>query len=392
MEERFASEKDTSNGIDMLMYEYMSKVTLDIICETAFGYKCDSLRNPHNELAEAYDNLLNLQDGVNIARFMVLASLPGFKRFFNSEWAYNHRHWFSTFAFLAPGGIAIDSMHRIKKISAQMLEEKLADSAVAAADTAAKRDIMSLLVRARKAEMEQEKAGYAMSDQQMMDQVLTFLGAGHETTASGLAWVSNDGRLLVLGVGSLTAPFFLIQTLWLLANDKHSQNELRKEVKPIFDNDPRPDYRELKDLPWLDGVVMESLRLLPPVPMTWRQASRSEYIEGVLVPKGTLFYIPIRVVNTYKEIWGENAEEFYPPRWQNLPKNYTPTLSLLSFIAGPHACIGKTMAIMEMKAVVAALIAKFEFEPSYEGQIAHPTAAVTMKPKDNMPLRVKRII
>jgi len=194
------------------------------------------------------------------------------------------------------------------------------------------------------------------------------LGAGHETTASGLAW-----------------------TLWLLAKDKDSQDELRKEVRPIFDNDSRPDYRKLKDLPWLDGVVMESLRLLPPVPMTFRQAAKADYIDGVFIPKGTLFYIPIRVVNTLKGIWGENAEEFYPRRWQNPPKNNVPTLSLLSFIAGPHACIGKTMSIMEMKAVLAALIAKFEFEPAYDGQVALPTSAVTMKPKDNMPLRVKRV-
>jgi len=137
---------------------------------------------------------------------------------------------------------------------------------------------------------------------------------------------------------------------------------------------------------------MESLRIMPPVPLTARVASKTDYIDGVLVPKGTLFYILIRVVNTWKEIWGEDAEQFNPERWLNLPKDYHPTFSMLSFIAGPHACIGKTMAIIEMKAVLAALIVNFEFEPSIPDQITKPAAAITIKPIDGMPLRVRKVI
>lgn len=125
--------------------------------------------------------------------------------------------------------------------------------------------------------------------------------------------------------------------------------------------------------------------------MTFRSAAKTDYIDGVLVPKGTIFYIPIRVVNTWKVMWGEDAEEFKPHRWLNLPEAYNPSSSVLTFISGPHACIGKTMAIIEMKAVLASLIANFEFEPAYVGQVAQPTAAITMKPKDNMPLRVRRV-
>jgi len=227
---------------------------------------------------------------------------------------------------------------------------------------------MSILVRARKADLDSKTGGYAMSDEAMMDQVLTFLGAGHETTASGLAW-----------------------TLWLLAKDPKSQQKLRDEVTSLYAETPRPDYRALKDLQWLDCVVQESLRLMPPVPMTFRKAGKTDYIDGVLVPKGTLFYIPIRVINTWKEVWGDDAEEFNPGRWLNLPPKYNSTFSSLSFLAGPHACIGKTMAIVEMKAVLSALIANFEFEPAHAGQVPQPTAAVTMKPLDNMPLRVRRV-
>ncbi|KAF8204998.1 cytochrome P450 [Pholiota molesta] len=348
------------------IYEWMSKVTLDIICETAFGYKADSLHNPHNELAEAYELLLSLQSGPNLARLIAIVSLPGGLKLLASDWAYHHRHWLAKIPFLAAGSHLVDAMYRIRKISVKMLEEKMKDSSLVLNDSDAKRDIMSILVRARKAELDGGKGGYAMSDRAMMDQVLTFLGAGHETTASGLTW-----------------------TLWHLSKNVNAQQRLRAELVPIFSDNGHPDYRTLKDLQFLDCVVMESLRVMPPVPQTARVAAKTDYIDGVLVPKGTLFYIPIRVVNTWKEVWGEDAEEFKPERWLNLPKGYHPTFSMLSFIAGPHACIGKTMSIIEMKAVLAALIVNFEFEPISPDQVVKPSAAITIKPTDGMPLRIR---
>ncbi|KAF8966821.1 cytochrome P450 [Flammula alnicola] len=373
MNAQIDSEKDPRNGKELLMYEWLGKATLDVICETAFGYRSDSLHNPHNELAEAYEYLTSAQtgstSGPNLARFIAVVSLPGAMRLISSNWATKHRHWFTKFSLTEQLDPLLASMDRIRRVSAAMLEEKMRDSTISVSDSEAKRDIMSLLVRARKADMDSKASGYAMSDEAMMDQVLTFLGAGHETTASGLAW-----------------------TLWLLAKDPQAQQKLRDEVSPVFAETARPGYRDLKDLQWLDCVIQESLRLMPPVPMTFRQAAKTDYIEGILVPKGTLFYIPIRVINTWKEVWGEDAEEFNPARWMKLPPKYNSSYSTLSFLAGPHACIGKTMSIIEMKAVLGALIANFEFEPAYEGQVPQPTAAVTMKPKDNMPLRVRRVV
>ncbi|KAF9057557.1 cytochrome P450 [Panaeolus papilionaceus] len=362
-------KEDTVKGSVIHVYEWMSKVTLDIICETAFGYRADSLHNPKNELAEAYDLLLSLQSGVNLAKLSFLVTIPGVPGFLASNWAYKWRNVFRKLPVFSHIGDLVDAMYRIKQLSKAMLAEKMKDADLPLSDMEAKRDIMSILVRARRAEMDGGKTGYAMSDRAMMDQVLTFLGAGHETTASGLTW-----------------------TLWFLANNLDHQRRLRAELEPIFSNEVRPEYRVLKDLQWLDAVVMEGLRIMPPVPVTAREAAKTDYIDGVLVPKGTLIYIPIRVMNSYKGLWGEDADEFNPARWFNLPEAYQPNISLLSFIAGPHACIGKTMSIIEMKMVLAYLIYNFEFEPSFVGQTIKPAAAITIKPTDGMPLRVRRIV
>lgn len=169
---------------------------------------------------------------------------------------------------------------------------------------------------------------------------MTFLGAGHETTASGLAWVSPPCLTYFY---DLTC---LLQTLWLLAAHPEVQDKLRAEVSPVLAQHPNPDFRTLKGMEYLNQVVyvaahtlvavfneadllysMESLRVYPPVPMTIRQAQKSDYVDGVWVPKGTLFYIgvcefymfvhthltychsQIRVINTCQEFWGEDAEE-----------------------------------------------------------------------------------
>ncbi|KAJ8508401.1 hypothetical protein ONZ45_g9329 [Pleurotus djamor] len=227
---------------------------------------------------------------------------------------------------------------------------------------------MTLLTRARKQAEAEGDSTRMMSDQQIIDHIMMFLSAGHDTVAPGMAW-----------------------TLWLLANDRRVQEQLRTAVNPIFDKNSRPNYRDLRVLPYLDNVIMESLRLMPPAPMTFRQAKETTYIEGIKVPKGTLIHIPIRAANTSKEVWGDNAEEFDPSRWQNLPENYVPSLSFLSFLSGPHGCIGKSMALLQIKTVVAALVYHFSIEPAYDGQVAKPTAAITMKPADNMPLHFKTI-
>ncbi|KIK54332.1 hypothetical protein GYMLUDRAFT_1023054 [Collybiopsis luxurians FD-317 M1] len=356
------SQVDQKEGKIIRVYEWMSKVTLDIISETAFGYKIDSLHNSHNELAEAYEHLFTLQSGMIFVSLVGALIIPGMRKFLQTEFAYRHRHIFSYIKPIAPLTTIISSIHTIKRVSAQMLQEKLKESIELGmvegdSELPGKKDIMSILIRAYTRGVGD---GYKMNEEVMMAQVLTFLTAGHET-------------------------------LWLLSNDISSQEKLRAEVTPSYSQNPHLDYKSLNDLQWLNCVVMESLRVRPLIPLTVREAGKSDYIDGTYIRKGTLLWIPIRVINTWKEVWGDDAEEFRPDRWLDLPENYDSTFSTFSFIAGPHACIGKTMAIVEMKAVLVALIANFSFEPAFEGQEVEPNMALTMTPADGMPLRVKRI-
>ncbi|KAH8827394.1 cytochrome P450 [Flagelloscypha sp. PMI_526] len=363
----------SSTGAVFPVYGLVSKATLDMICLASFGYRTDSLNNPDNELANAYDNLMALQDGRTLLLSMIIFSIPGFSAYVNSEFGYKTKDIF--FGWSSDGERLVklvDTMHRIRAVSRQILKEKLAEaSQFGLSEVQEKRDIMSILIREREAEKAQLGGGnITMNNQAMMDQVLTFLTAGHDTTASSITW-----------------------TLWLLANDQDTQQRLREEVTAVFEANPRPEYRELKDLPWLDSVVMESVRLMPAAPVSTRYVTKTGVIDGHVIPAGTHILIPIRAINTNKDVWGPDAEEFHPSRWFNLPPEVQKNMNMnfLSFLAGPHSCIGKTMSLMETKAAIAKLVMIFVFEPTHSGQVAHPIGAVTMKPADGMPLRVRRV-
>ncbi|KAH8825622.1 cytochrome P450 [Flagelloscypha sp. PMI_526] len=369
---KMVDDAPAGEGAIVPVYGWVSKATLDMICLASFGYKTDSLNNSDNELANAYEHLMTMQDGHNLMLGQIFFSIPGFSAYVNSEFGYRTKELIFTWLPFGSKVIKLtDTMHRIRALSKQMLDEKMAEAAqFGVSDVKEKRDIMSILIREREAEKSKGAGEVSMNDKAMMDQVLTFLSAGHDTTASSITW-----------------------TLWLLAKDLASQQRLRDEVTPVFEATPRPEYRDLKDLPFLDGVVMESLRVMPAAPVTVRTSTKTTVLDGQVIPAGTQIMVPIRAVNTNKNVWGPDAEEFKPSRWANLPAEVQKNMNMnfLSFITGPHGCIGKTMSLMETKAAVAKLVATFVFEPTHATQQAQPDGAITMKPKDNMPLRVKRV-
>ncbi|KAM6504223.1 Cytochrome P450 [Amanita muscaria] len=365
--DQIVSSPDPSKGKVIQTYDWISKATLDIICQAGFGYRADSLHNPHDELAVSYHNLISSQSGPNLAKLLYLMFIPGMLKLMRSSWLYERRHWLDIIPFTGYFRVLHESMHRITKISEKLLEQKIIES-ISLPEGEGKRDIMSILVRSRKVALEKDSKAYTISDAIMVDQVLTFVGAGHAASAITLTAV-----------------------LWFLANDQKAQSRLREEVTPIMEGNAHADYGALKGLQWLDCILMESLRLFPAVPLEAGMANKTDYVGDILVPKGTVIYIPIAVVNTDKGTWGEDAEEWKPSRWLDLPKEFNLTYSFLSFYAGSTACIGKTMAFMELKMTIARLITNFTFEPAYDGQVLNLETGISTIFVDGMPLCIKRV-
>ncbi|KAG8830070.1 hypothetical protein FRC17_005491 [Serendipita sp. 399] len=206
-----------------------------------------------------------------------------------------------------------------------------------------------------------------MSDEELLDIVNTLLSGGSETTALAIAWTLHHLSLNPEVQGRLREELCTIPTY------SPSQVSGEDEMLALF--------QSIDSLPFLDAVIKESLRLSPSVHSTIRVAMvddeiplseaivmRDGRVEKTLkVTKGQWIHIPLEAVNIDKTIWGEDAWEFKPDRWQDLPKEVSRIpgaySNLLSFSAGPRVCIGMRFAHMEMKIVLHQLLSTFKFKP-----------------------------
>lgn len=207
----------------------------------------------------------------------------------------------------------------------------------------------------------------------------------HETTSSALSWC-----------------------LWLLAQHQDIQDALRDEVKPIFESinldhamfqsDDMPEQFDanlpaadtVNQLPLLNNVFKETLRLTPTVPNTMRYTAKDIELGGYHIPKNTAVLLPI-IVNLHDpELWGDDVDEFKPERWDSPPASNVSPYEYAPFIAGARQCIGHRFAQLEFKIVLGLLLTHFQFfeEPGYRPS---KRQFITMRPNPNLLLRVKPI-
>lgn len=216
-----------------------------------------------------------------------------------------------------------------------------------------------------------------LSDEDLANQVMTFLAAGHETTASALTW-----------------------TTYLLCTNPDVQVRLREEIRSRleFDGDlnSSTDVLEIDHLPYLNAVCNEVLRLMPSVPMMMRLSDHDTIIQGQHIPKGTMITIASWAVNASKELWGEDALEFNPDRWLGDGKTSNSGGALnnfanLTFMHGPRSCIGKDFARSELLCLMAAWFGRFEVELENPELGKDMIGWVTLRPGHRLPVRFREV-
>src|SRR5438874_1745818 len=147
-------------------------------------------------------------------------------------------------------------------------------------------DVLSMLMSAQDA----EEPGTKLTEKQIHDHILTFLAAGHETTAIALVW-----------------------TFYLLSQYSQVRVRLQDEIRSILDG-REPTLADLERLPYLDWVLNESMRLYPPAWLQMRIVAKESEIDGVRLPVGTMVLVSQWVVHRLPDIWPD-AEVFKPERW-----------------------------------------------------------------------------
>jgi cytochrome P450 len=205
--------------------------------------------------------------------------------------------------------------------------------------------------------------GRGMSDQQLRDEVMTLVMAGHETTANALAW-----------------------TFYLLSKDPEVERRLRREVISAI-GERAPDAQDAPRLRYAKMVVEESMRLFPPVWAIERQALEEDVVGGFRVPKRALVAISPFLLHRHRAYW-ENPEGFDPDRFSPEATEGRPKFAYLPFGGGPRQCIGMGFASIEAQMILARIVQRFRLE-LVPGHRVELEPVVTLRPRHGLPMRVR---
>jgi cytochrome P450 len=205
-------------------------------------------------------------------------------------------------------------------------------------------------------------SGEAMPDSLIIDNLVTFLLAGHETTAQALVW-----------------------TLYLLALFPEWQQRARDEVRSVTGGGP-VGREHLPRLPLVEAIFQEAMRLYPPGPSLMRRATKDTSLGGYHIKQGAIVVIPIYVVHRHERLWTEPLR-FDPSRFAPEAKAGRHRCAYMPFGAGPRTCIGSTFAMLEGKAILATLLSRASFELP-PGEVPVPFARVTLRPQHGLKLEV----
>ncbi|KAI0327035.1 cytochrome P450 [Cubamyces sp. BRFM 1775] len=369
-----ATAGEHSTRIDVL--HGLNMASLDAVGQTVFNCDFEALRSGQkpNKFSDTMEQIFSMPNQKHVLVLM--------------------KNLFPVLDFIIDPNMKLvnQAVGMMRGIGVQLVAEKKAEllrEGRSESNSLEDRDFVSALVKAHI--RPDVPGGQCLSEDDVLSQFPTFIIAGHETTSDATAWC-----------------------LYELAQAPHVQAKLREELRAVETDSPTMD--ELVSLQYLDMVVREILRLRAPVTSTVRTANKTDVVpletpfrgldgemhDSIQVPEGTIMIIPFMAIHRSKAIWGPDAAEFRPERWENPPKASINVPGvwghLLSFGGGPRACIGFRFALVEMKALIFTLLRAFEFTPAVDSADISTMPGIVLRPclKDapeggsQLPLLVRR--
>lgn len=220
---------------------------------------------------------------------------------------------------------------------------------------AAPQDFLTLLLKAEGPD--------GLSRQEIADNIITFIGAGHETTARALGW-----------------------TIWLLSRAPMELARVEAEIDAAWDTLGQP-HTWLDKLPFTRAAFEEAMRLYPPAPSINRSPVKDDKYGDLLLPKGANVLVMPWVIHRHRKYW-DNPDAFDPSRFHPGNRDKIDRFQYLPFGAGPRICIGASFALQEAVIVLANLMKRFRFEP-FAGHVPWPVQKLTTQPDGGLPMRIK---
>ncbi|KUL89225.1 hypothetical protein ZTR_03650 [Talaromyces verruculosus] len=336
--------------------DWLARTTLDILGAAGLGREFGTLHNPDNEIVRAYRGVFEQKPPTGVLGILIFIAKQQIMNLLNIK---------QNDSIAAATKVLTDVSRRLIK---DKRDEKAQDSKERV-DRSVRRDILSVALDSGN-----------FTDNMLENHLLTFLAAGHETTATSMTWA-----------------------IYALCLYPHVQRRLREEVRanlPVGATSGAngvPVTAELVDsLPYLHAVCNEVFRVYPPAGLTRRVAAKDTSILGQHIPKGTSIAISMRAVNISKELWGEDAFVFDPERWmkpnQANSGGGATNFSFMTFLHGPRSCIGQGFARGEFACLLAAMVGTFEMELEDSMSELVIETGLTSRPKDGLRVRLRPIL
>jgi cytochrome P450 len=215
-------------------------------------------------------------------------------------------------------------------------------------------DLLTALLRARDAE-----TGKGLTEREVGANIVTFIGAGHETTANALTW-----------------------SLYLLSTAPDVRDAVEAEAEAAG------SAFDLAAFPMTRAVVEEAMRLYPPVALLSRQAIADDAAAGVFVPAGATVAISPWVLHRHRALWSA-PDEFRPERFLPGAREAIDRFAYLPFGVGPRVCIGLGFALQEAVILLSAMTRRVRLDHAGDAP-PEPVQRITLRPKGGMPMRLSR--
>ncbi|MEL6777840.1 MAG: cytochrome P450 [Cyanobacteria bacterium J06597_16] len=221
-------------------------------------------------------------------------------------------------------------------------------------------DLLSMLLAAR-----DEETGKGMSDQQLLNEIITLINAGHETTATSLAW-----------------------TWHLLCTHPAAMAHMHSEVDAVLQGGI-PTFENLSKLKYTRRIFDESLRLRPPgMALAPRAALVDDELGGYALPKGSIVNLAFYYTLRHPEFW-EQPQQFDPDRFLPEKSKSRPKYAYMPWGAGPHVCIGKNFAVMETLMILSAIAQRFQVH-LVPNQTIEVDPRFTLRPKYGVKVTLRK--
>ncbi|KAJ6920614.1 hypothetical protein NC651_014259 [Populus alba x Populus x berolinensis] len=311
-----------ANNTVLDLQDILQRFAFDNICKIAFGYDPAYLLPdlPEAQFAKTFDEAARISSDRFATLFPFLWKI---KRFFN-----------------------IGSEKRLKEASSEL------------------REFARNIIKEKKQELSNKSSletvdllsrflSSGHSDEDFVtDIVISFILAGRDTTSAALTWY-----------------------FWLLSQNPEVEKEILREIK---DKSESPVYEEVKDMVYTHASLCESMRLYPPVPVDGKVAMQDDVLpDGTVIKKGMRVSYHPYAMGRLEMLWGPDWEKFKPERWLQGAGDGVNTNGKWSFVgkdpysypvfqAGPRICLGKDMAFLQMKRVVAGIVRRFKVVPAAE--------------------------